>query len=233
MTQKYAIDFRVPPIRWSPPFEGIVRSSLERVSDRASSSAMPPRIFRGFAWRRGRSRVWFAGLEPREDGVGDIHAGDGAQARQASGVDRAADEVADDRRQGKEEADRDPGEAGQDEQDCLRGNIGDAAGYLGGPQASIPKQGEDDDCGGDPNGEAPLPLKLSTPFRTNAWRRRSKRRFAPHSVGGREESPSHGSETSVGRGRSPRLPAARRLLTRDRELVLRLRFKVTGVMALV
>ena len=125
-------------------------------------------------WIRGRARVGFSRLEPREDGVGDIHADDRAGARQTSGVDRAADEVADDRRHRKEEADRDPGEAGQDKQDCFRSDIGDAAADLGGSQASVPKQSEGGDCGGDPNGEAPVCLKLSTAFPTNARRRRSK-----------------------------------------------------------
>jgi hypothetical protein len=117
---------------------------------------MPSCFFGGLAWLRRRARVGFARLEPRENGVGDIHAGDRASGRQGSGVDCASDEVAQNRRHRKEEADRDAGEAGQDEQDCFRNDIGDAAAHLRGSQAPIPKQSEGDDCGGDPNGEAPV-----------------------------------------------------------------------------
>jgi rRNA maturation protein Nop10 len=233
MTQEYGIDVEVPSTRL---FAAVRRHrALQRkpASDRAGWSAMPSCFFGGSAWRRGRARVGFARLEPRQDGVGDIHAGDRARARQASGEDRAADEIAHDGRHRKEEADRDAGEAGQDKQDSFRSDIGDAAADLRGSQASVPKQNEGGDCGGDPNGQAPPRFDLSTRFRTNARRRRSKRGFAPHSVGGLDNRHRAKVKTQSEDGRRRRGPAARRLFTLHCQLVLRLRLKITGVMALM
>jgi alkylation response protein AidB-like acyl-CoA dehydrogenase len=120
---------------------------------------------------RGPPLARFARFEPRQDGVHDIHADDRAGARQASGIDCAADEVAQARRQRQEEADQDRAEAGQEEEDGFRRDAWDATRDLGGLQASIPKDGEGGDCGGDRNGEAPGFGELKPLFRTFAWRR--------------------------------------------------------------
>jgi hypothetical protein len=105
--------------------------------------------------RRGLKLARVGRLEPRQDGVGDIHADERAGAGQASGEDRAADEAAQDWRQRQEEADQDRTEAGQEEENGFRRHACDATGDLGGLQASVPKDGEGGDCGGDRNGEAP------------------------------------------------------------------------------
>jgi hypothetical protein len=62
---------------------------------------------------------------------------------------------ADKRRYGQEEADRDAGEAGQDEEDCFRDVIGDDATGGGEMQACIPEKRECDDCRDDPNERSP------------------------------------------------------------------------------
>jgi hypothetical protein len=62
---------------------------------------------------------------------------------------------ADNRRHGQEEADRDAGEAGQDEEDCFRDVIDDDATGGGEMQVCVPEKREGDDCRGDPNERSP------------------------------------------------------------------------------
>src|ERR1700722_13998617 len=116
-----------------------------------------------------RGGAGFVCLEPRGDGVREAHAGERANGRQQSDPERAADDRVDDRSHRQEEADRDAGDAGQDEEDGFRDDVDAAAAHRGDAQARVPEKREGEDCRGDPNERSPyFTASLSVALQTDA-----------------------------------------------------------------
>jgi len=96
-----------------------------------------------------------ARLEARENGVRQAHPGKSAGCRKQSGPECAPNDGVDSRNERQEEADRDAGEAGQDEEGRLCNEIGRAAADGDGAIAGVPEKSEGGDCRDDPNERSP------------------------------------------------------------------------------
>ena len=157
--------------------------------------------------------------EAREQGVRQAHAGERAGGRQQSGPERTADERADDRRHRQDEADRDAGEAGQDEEDGLRDDVDAAATDRGEAQACVPEKREGEDCRDDPNERSPC-------FEADPARRIANECAAPD----RRSRDAASRDSSRRRSGLATAGSGGRL---GRELVLGLEVKIAGVVALM